>query len=88
MRSLSVLLILALAACGNVRPSAPEVIKVEGPTKFVPIDPKLTFHPPLPGLISATPLQCPAIAEERRGLLEDAYRQLDSIKAVQGTTEP
>lgn len=81
------LTILALAACNQV-PTKPQVIEVPGPITYVPIDPKLTFHPPLPPLVSSNPLECPAVAQTRLDLLGDAYRQLDSIRAVQGTSVP
>lgn len=92
MPRLSLLLIamvLVLSGCpGNVRPAKPQVVEVPGPTRFVPIDAKLTSHPPLPPLVSTGPLQCPAVANERLDLLGEAYRQLDAIKAVQGTNKP
>lgn len=92
MRSLLWVLILAPVLCGwtacQRRPSPPQVVEVPGPTKYVPIDPKLTSHPPLPPLVTTDPLQCPVVANQRRGLLGEAYRQLDAIKAVQGTTVP
>lgn len=77
-------LVLILAACGS-QPTKPVLVEVPGPTLYVDIPESMTAHPPLPPLVSASPLQCPAIAKERRDLLEDAYLQLDAIKALEGT---
>lgn len=88
MRALLLTLAVLLAGCQNARPTKPQIVEIPGPTRFVPIDPKLTSHPPLPPLVTTGPLQCPVVAKDRWDLLGEAYRQLDAIKAVQGTTPP
>lgn len=90
MQRLCGLLILALlTGCpGTVRPAMPQIVEIPGPVRYVPIDSKLTAHPPLPPLVNTSPLQCPAVANDRRELLDDAYRQLDAIGGVQGTNVP
>jgi len=79
---------LLVTACQSAPPTKAEVVQVPGPTLYVPIDPKLTAHPRLPPLVTTSPLQCPAVANERWELLGQAYRQLDAIGAVQGTKTP
>lgn len=93
MRCIPFVLIAVLCCCAatcQTRPTTPQVIEVPGPTKYVEIEDKLVQHPPLPPLVDtrANPLQCPAVANERRELLRDAYLNLDAIDAVEGTKVP
>jgi hypothetical protein len=85
MRCVPVLLILA--GCATSAPKI-EVREVPGPTVYVAIDAKMTAHPPLPPLVTTSPIQCPEVADSRRNLLRDAYLQLDAIRAIQGTPVP
>lgn len=84
-RFLPLLMVLASCASG---PKPAEVVKVPGPTRYVRVDPKLTAHPPLPPEVTTTPLQCPAVANDRLDLLRSAYRALDAIDAIEGTPVP
>lgn len=92
MRSLLWVLILAPVLCGwtacQRRPSPPQVVEVPGPTKYVPIDPRLTKRCPIEEPKSSAPLEAARVAKERRNALEQCNRQLQGIEAVQGTTVP
>lgn len=81
-------LLIALVAGCTSQPTKPQIVEVPGPVRYVPIDSKLTAHPPLPPLVNTSPAQCPAVANERLWLLNDAYLKLDAIGNVQGTNVP
>ena len=79
------LLILALAGCKSAPPKV-EVVEVPGPTRYVTIPDVLTRPCPIEQKANNSPLEAVRVAKARKDALQTCNRQLEAIRAVEGTT--